>query len=91
MAITMQRPSNLAGKLESSLAPEITDFIKRAAETAGRHGAPLFVVGGAVRDLLLGESSYDIDLTLEGDAIGLASELTENESRTALFPQFGTA
>jgi tRNA nucleotidyltransferase (CCA-adding enzyme) len=36
---------------------------------------PVFLVGGAVRDLLLGRSRSDIDLVVVGDAAALASRL----------------
>ena len=35
----------------------------------------VYLVGGAVRDVLLGEQSLDIDLMVEGDAIAFASDL----------------
>ncbi|MGN6201022.1 MAG: CCA tRNA nucleotidyltransferase [Solirubrobacterales bacterium] len=36
---------------------------------------PVYLVGGAVRDLLLGRQRADIDLMVEGDATDLAAEL----------------
>jgi tRNA nucleotidyltransferase (CCA-adding enzyme) len=36
---------------------------------------PVYLVGGAVRDLLLGRGRADIDLVIEGDAAALASRL----------------
>ena len=36
---------------------------------------PVYLVGGAVRDLLLGRGRADIDLLVEGDATALAAEL----------------
>jgi tRNA nucleotidyltransferase (CCA-adding enzyme) len=36
---------------------------------------PVYLVGGAVRDLLLGRGRSDIDLVVEGDAAALASRL----------------
>jgi len=38
-------------------------------------GKPVYLVGGAVRDLLLGHGRADIDLVVEGDAAALASRL----------------
>ena len=34
-------------------------------------GKPVYLVGGAVRDLLLGRGRADIDLVVEGDADGV--------------------
>ena len=42
-------------------------------EVAG--GKPVYLVGGAVRDLLLGRGRTDIDLVVEGDAAALAARL----------------
>jgi tRNA nucleotidyltransferase (CCA-adding enzyme) len=42
-------------------------------EVAG--GKPVYLVGGAVRDLLLGQGRADIDLVVEGDAAALATRL----------------
>jgi tRNA nucleotidyltransferase (CCA-adding enzyme) len=42
-------------------------------EVAG--GRPVYLVGGAVRDLLLGRGRTDIDLVVEGDAAALAARL----------------
>jgi tRNA nucleotidyltransferase (CCA-adding enzyme) len=36
---------------------------------------PVYLVGGAVRDVLLGEQSLDLDLMVEGDAIAFAEAL----------------
>lgn len=41
----------------------------------GIPGAPVYVVGGAVRDLLLGRGRADIDLVVVGDAAELAADL----------------
>src|SRR5260221_14340912 len=38
-------------------------------------GKPVYLVGGAVRDLLLGQGRSDIDLVVEGDATALAARL----------------
>ena len=38
-------------------------------------GKPVYLVGGAVRDLLLGRGRADIDLAIEGDATALATRL----------------
>jgi tRNA nucleotidyltransferase (CCA-adding enzyme) len=66
-------------KLAEALArayPEL-EAVRAAAE------APVYLVGGAVRDLLLGRGRADVDLVVEGDAAALAARLgaetTEHE------------
>ncbi|HEU0194871.1 MAG TPA: CBS domain-containing protein [Gaiellales bacterium] len=62
---------NLAGLLERPGLEQLWRAVQRAA--TGFDGVHL--VGGAVRDLLLGEPSFDIDLAVEGDGIAFADEL----------------
>jgi len=52
----------------------------------------VYLVGGTVRDILLGEPSFDVDIAVEGDAIGLARALAkELAGRVRAHEQFGTA
>ncbi len=55
-------------------------------EVAG--GKPVYLVGGAVRDLLLGQGRTDIDLVVEGDAAALAERLG---AETVEHERFATA
>jgi tRNA nucleotidyltransferase (CCA-adding enzyme) len=61
----------------------------------GRVGEPydgVYLVGGTVRDILLGEPSFDVDIAVEGDAIALARRLGEElGGRCRPHEQFGTA
>ncbi len=53
---------------------------------------PTFLVGGAVRDLLLGEPVVDLDLVVEGDARWEAQQLASRLNGTAIeHDRFGTA
>ena len=53
---------------------------------------PAHLVGGAVRDLLRDERALDLDLALEGDAVGAAQELAERlGGRAVRHDRFGTA
>jgi len=52
----------------------------------------VYLVGGSVRDILLGEPNFDVDIVVEGDAIALAEALAEQlEGRARSHRQFGTA
>lgn len=66
---------NLANKIENCLPADVLLFVRQAVEIAGEQGQRLYMVGGIVRDLLLGQKNLDIDLMIEGDAIVLAKEL----------------
>ena len=51
-----------------------------------------YVVGGFVRDLLLGEPTLDLDLVVEGDAIALAEALAQRlKGRVRSHERFGVA
>ena len=53
---------------------------------------PLYLVGGAVRDMLLGRAPDDLDLVVEGDAPRLASEAAKEMGGEVLaHSRFGTA
>lgn len=58
---------DLAGALRSAY-PELTVLREAASD-------PVYLVGGAVRDLLLGRGRADIDVVVEGDAGALAARL----------------
>ena len=83
---------SLAGKLETGLPSELGDFIETAGRIASRLGQKLYLIGGAVRYLLLEKPNFDLDLVVEGNAIELAQQLTKiNQSKIITHPRFGTA
>ena len=52
----------------------------------------VYLVGGTVRDILLGEPNFDVDIAVEGDAIALARSVGETLSgRVRAHRKFGTA
>jgi tRNA nucleotidyltransferase (CCA-adding enzyme) len=52
----------------------------------------VYLVGGTVRDILLGERSFDVDIAVEGDAIALAQSLADAlGGRVRAHRKFGTA
>jgi len=52
----------------------------------------VYLVGGTVRDILLGERSFDVDIAVEGDAISLAQSLADAlGGRMRAHEKFGTA
>ena len=64
------------------------DLVKQVATEKSCHP---FLVGGPVRDLLLGRHAFDIDLTLEEGSSVLARALAKRvEGRVRSYPQFLT-
>ncbi|MDX1436189.1 MAG: CBS domain-containing protein, partial [Anaerolineales bacterium] len=83
---------NLAVQLETALPPARRALIRAVAAEAGRQQAALYLVGGFVRDLLLGQPGLDFDLVVEGDAIKLARSLAVKlGGRVTSHARFGTA
>jgi tRNA nucleotidyltransferase (CCA-adding enzyme) len=59
---------------------------------AALHGSECLLVGGVVRDLLLGKAVKDVDLVVEGDAPALAREWAAAKGgRVKVHEEFGTA
>lgn len=89
------KPMSSVGLLDSlrqRLPPPARHVLPRLLRLARRRGLPLYLVGGSVRDLLLGRLQLDLDLALEGDAIGLARELAAAVGgRLTCHRRFGTA
>jgi tRNA nucleotidyltransferase (CCA-adding enzyme) len=58
----------------------------------GERAAGAYLVGGTVRDILLGEESFDVDIAVEGDAIAFAYALARTlGGRATPHERFGTA
>jgi tRNA nucleotidyltransferase (CCA-adding enzyme) len=70
---------NLVREIEERLPARALSIIEKTGGLVRRRGDRLYLVGGAVRDLLLEKPVLDIDLVLEGDALTLANELAQVE------------
>jgi tRNA nucleotidyltransferase (CCA-adding enzyme) len=80
--------ANLAGPLGELGLDSLLRHIQAVA--AGVRG--VYLVGGAVRDLLLGEPGFDVDIAVEGDGIALAGDLAERlKGHVRPHEKFGTA
>ena len=83
---------NLADRIKSSLTAEMLTLIRLVKTEAESLDLPLFIVGGSVRDLLLGRRLNDFDLTTEGNAIALARSLaSKHGGKVTVHAKFGTA
>jgi poly(A) polymerase len=77
-----------------NIRPEERKLLLLISETSAKLGYPVYLVGGYVRDRLLGRPSKDIDVVCLGDGIKLASELASVVSpqpKVSIFSRFGTA
>jgi tRNA nucleotidyltransferase (CCA-adding enzyme) len=83
---------DLASKVRQALPEPVLDLVLKASELAKERAYSLYLVGGFVRDLLLGKPHLDLDIVVEGDAIGLARALSEVVGgRVHSHDRFGTA
>jgi tRNA nucleotidyltransferase (CCA-adding enzyme) len=64
-----------AGKPIEDLAEALRSAYPELEAIRMASADPVYVVGGAVRDLLLGRGRADLDIAVEGDAAALAAEL----------------
>ena len=66
--------------------------LRLVGEVAAERGVRAFVIGGYVRDCLLGRECNDIDIVVEGSGIEFAKAVGERCGRNvSYFPSFGTA
>jgi poly(A) polymerase len=78
---------------ESSVRIDISDTIlRRIGELGDRRRVDTYVVGGYVRDALLGKVDADIDVLVVGDGVAFAREVAADLGRPVVpFERFGTA
>ncbi len=78
--------------LRKALHPDQAVLLRLVSDAASLRGTPLYLVGGFVRDLLLGSPATDFDLVVEGDAISLAKALAaQYGGKVTAHLRFGTA
>jgi tRNA nucleotidyltransferase (CCA-adding enzyme) len=61
--------------LREKTAPWVRELLATAKAVADTVGIPVYLVGGMVRDLLLGRQNEDVDLVVEGSGIDFAYAL----------------
>src|ERR671923_2175211 len=74
-----------------SLPADLSPVLDAVAAVAEPYEG-VYLVGGTVRDILLGERNFDVDIVVEGDAIALARVLAGAlDGRVRTHAKFGTA
>jgi len=78
--------------MEGNLPQPLLELVNEISRQAGRLGQNVYLVGGVVRDLILGCPNFDLDFVVEGDAVKLAQQVTEaGQARLLTHKRFGTA
>ena len=86
------KQTDFTALLKRTLSSDQWTLLHSVAAAATARALPLYLVGGFVRDLLLGRSVKDFDLVVEGDAIPLAKALAaQHGGRVTVHARFGTA
>jgi tRNA nucleotidyltransferase (CCA-adding enzyme) len=74
------------------LPEDILSLIYRVRDVSAAAKMPAFLVGGFVRDLLLGVRDFDLDIAVEGPGIDFAQRFCNGlECRLVTHKRFGTA
>ncbi len=83
---------NVVSQVERYLHQQMLELVGDISRKANQLGQKAYLVGGVVRDLLLGYSNLDLDVVIEGDAVKLAQQIAEiRQLRLVIHPRFGTA
>ena len=74
------------------LPVRIVGLLREIGALGDQRGCHVYVVGGVVRDLLLGHVTLDLDLAVEGDGIAFARAVADRyRTGLAVFERFATA
>ncbi len=79
-------------KMESMLPKKLMRLIWSISSEADARGINIFLVGGFVRDIFLGEKNYDLDIVMEGDAIKFGKVIADKlRGSLVVHRKFGTS
>ncbi len=75
-----------------SIPEKVKDIAVEIGRIANSRGYKAYIVGGVVRDILLGRDIWDLDIVVEGNAIEVAEEFADKRGVNCHpFKEFGTA
>ncbi|MDD5518704.1 MAG: hypothetical protein PHV98_05065, partial [Candidatus Omnitrophica bacterium] len=79
-------------KYLGKIPEELQGLLNKVHNIAARKNTEAYLVGGFVRDLILGVKNLDLDIVIEGDGIGLAQDFASSLGvKITVHRQFGTA
>ena len=83
---------NVASLLAKNLPHKISSLLVEIGRIGEEKAFSVYLVGGFVRDLLLGVKNFDLDLVVEGDGISFARHLVKRlGGKVTAHKRFGTA
>ena len=74
-------PQSLVERLEAQLTPEALAALQTLRRLTDASSLDLYLVGGAVRDLVLQRDNVDLDLAIEADVAPIAETLASEHGR----------
>jgi tRNA nucleotidyltransferase (CCA-adding enzyme) len=84
--------ADITSRMEMLLPGKFIKLIKSISAEADSRDIKLFVVGGFVRDLILGKKNYDLDIVVEGDAIEFGKIIADKLGGSlVVHKKFGTS
>jgi tRNA nucleotidyltransferase (CCA-adding enzyme) len=85
-------PQGLVERLEAQLSSEVLAALQTLRRLTDAASLDLYLVGGAVRDLVMRRDNVDLDLAIEADVAPIAEALAaQTGSKCTLHRRFGTA
>ncbi len=83
---------NIAPRINELLPAEIRDLLFLIGALADREDREVFLVGGMVRDIIMGRGTVDVDVVVNGDGPSFAAALaTLTGGSIVLHDRFGTS
>jgi tRNA nucleotidyltransferase (CCA-adding enzyme) len=84
--------TNIKEEINRRLSPALQGVLLEAGILAREMGVRAYIVGGVVRDVLMGLQSVDVDIVAEGKGIRFARSLAGRlRARVKSYEKFGTA
>ncbi len=89
---TPLKQQNIGGKIRATLPENVLYYLKEAGNAAKELNFNAYLVGGIVRDIILGYENLDIDIVIEGDGIEFAKHFAKKfNAKVATHERFKTA
>lgn len=86
---------NIKGQYQNSLSEDLQEAISFCSKMADEINLPIYLIGGAVRDIILQKDVFDIDITVKESAIKFAEYMSRKHPETCaikgLHEPFNTA
>ncbi|MBQ7733061.1 MAG: CBS domain-containing protein [Synergistaceae bacterium] len=81
---------NTASLMEEAFSLKTLSLLRRLGAKAQELGMKAYLVGGTVRDIIMGVRNVDIDISVEGDAEKLVTSFNEQGCRSTLHGRYKT-